>query len=573
MTYLNRIYNPDKLIEGKVNFFADYFNFVASQIENSDYLDVENHLSLMEKIIFQLDTNPDNCQKYIERYLRHPLIHLENRYFKDYKNYSLVAELIKEYLIQGSDRKKKKFLNQNSCFRDSLKRFSIELKKVMVKKALKEIISYLKCGHNLSEHKKDLIHHTNVLVSEFLFSNKAKDDITKTFSKIIARDINTFPFPEDLLKRNKNNLEQAKKEYLGKRTFRQQFEGILHYLKDTSEKSYYIFRIYNIKAFDNFRFKYENVTFYHPNHKKLTILRKEKRELLGFDFFKKKNMIIAIVKVDSSSKKIGKKIAVNKIKKELQFLDYKCGSNSLIETEFYFITSNFKDFGFSLNLKESGYKITVSNNNSLMANPFILLKNVNEVCKSHFLTYEYICVEALVSKNPEDYWRYFESLLKVVTSKPAEVIDLVCSILVIDAYKNENTLIDNYIINCAANSHYSKLNMTQTEYLKMLNSRVSDVSRIVKKSNHTFLNYLNEKRGETSDSNIVDLKSFYSRVLWECYSQRNSFLHDNLRNDEGLVLIDVKMDGLIKRFRKTLMDSMVSSSNLSFVQLIDSLIN
>ena len=101
MTFLNQITHPEKIIETKVNFFADYYNFVASQIEKSDYLDVENYLSLIEKMIFQIDTNNDSCYKYIYSYLTHPLIQKENKYFKDYKNYTLVSNLFEEYKNQG----------------------------------------------------------------------------------------------------------------------------------------------------------------------------------------------------------------------------------------------------------------------------------------------------------------------------------------------------------------------------------------------------------------------------------------------------------------------------------------
>jgi hypothetical protein len=65
MTFLNEITHPEKIVETKVNFFADYFNFVASQIDKSDYLDVENYLSLIEKMVFQIETNNNHCSRYI----------------------------------------------------------------------------------------------------------------------------------------------------------------------------------------------------------------------------------------------------------------------------------------------------------------------------------------------------------------------------------------------------------------------------------------------------------------------------------------------------------------------------
>src|SRR5690606_10450512 len=131
-----------------------------------------NYLSLIEKMIFQINTNNDNCSKYIDSYLTHPLIQKENKYFKEYKNYTLVSNLFEEYKNQRKSSLKVEWINKNLNFKISLIRFSIELKKVMFKKSLKEIISFLKCKHDLSEHLKDLVHHTNILVSEFLLTNR-----------------------------------------------------------------------------------------------------------------------------------------------------------------------------------------------------------------------------------------------------------------------------------------------------------------------------------------------------------------------------------------------------------------
>lgn len=344
MTYLNNITHPEKKITEKVNFFADYYNFVASQIENSDYLEIENYLSLIEKIIFQIDTNLDNSPKYIDSYLTHPLIQNKNKYFKEYKNYILISELFENYKTQRNLKLKLKWIKENPNFKTSLNRFKIELKKVMFKKSLKEIISFLKCIHNISEHKDDLLHNTNILVSEFILTNRSKDDIIETFSKIITRNINDFPFPNSFLNENKDNLEIAKKEYIENRTFDQQFEGILHFLKEKIKREYFIFRVYNIKAEKNFKFKYDKVTFYHPKHFKLKkIFESIKKDHFFKDFFDEENMIMAVIKVNAFSHRIAKQLAVNTIKKELYFLDYKCKSNSLFEKHSFLRTTNFID--------------------------------------------------------------------------------------------------------------------------------------------------------------------------------------------------------------------------------------
>tara|TARA_R110001606_G_C15355695_1_gene647995 strand:+ start:120 stop:1838 length:1719 start_codon:yes stop_codon:yes gene_type:complete len=570
MTFLNQITHPEKLIETKVNFFANYFNFVASQIEKSDYLDVENYLSLTEKIIFQIDTNNSKCSKYIDTYLSHPLLQKENKYFKDFKNYSLVSNLFKEYKKQGNASSKVNWINKNDNFKSSLVRFSIELKKVMFKKSLKEIISFLKCIHILSEHKSDLIHHTNILVSEFLLTNRAKDDIIKTFTRIITKDIYNFPFPKSFLQDNKNNLLKAKKEYIQNRTFDQQFEGILHFLKESSKKEYFVFRIYNIKAERTFRFKYDQVTFYHPDHKKLKDLKIQiKQSPFSKDFFSKEDMILATIKINASSKRIAEQIAINKIRRELEFIDYKCEANSLFEPHSYVVTTDFRNLSSKWSRKENSHTISEWNKKSLENNPFLLLKNVNKECKEHFLNYEYLYIKAQISRTPEDYWHYFETLLKVNSQNTINVINIISTILVASSHQNEKSLIDNYIFNSVANSSANELNISQQHFAKIRNSKHTEFQIIKKEVKNPFIKYLFEKK--SINPNHRYLKSYYSRILWDCYSQRNSVIHNYERNEKGLILIDSKLPNLTLRFRETLMNSILKNKELSFVQLIEKL--
>jgi hypothetical protein len=568
MTFLNQITNPEKLIETKVNFFADYYNFVASQIQESDNLEIENYLSLIEKMVFQINTNLNNCSKYIDSYLTHPLIQKENSYFKEYKNYSLVSNLFEEYKRNTKPNRKTRWISDNPNFKLALIRFSIELKKVMFKKSLKEIISLLKCIHNIAEHKNDFIHHTNILVSEFLLSNKAKEDVIKTFNKIITRDINIFPFSTTFLRKNKNNLLQAKKEFLETRTFDQQFEGIFHYLKEKKRNEYFIFRIYNIKANKSFKFKYNEVTFYHPEHRKFDEFSKQIKEIpFSAKFFSEKDMILAIIKIQNSSKKISEQIAINTIKKELEYLEFSCTSNSLFEYHSYLSTLNFKDLSSKWSQKENSHTISERNEISLKMNPFILLKNVNKQCKEHFLNYEYLFVKAQVSRTPEDYWHYFETLLKVISENTTNLINTIASILVLSSHQCEKSLIENYIVNSIVNSNESQLNLSQSEFKILRNSKKQNLLLKAKDVTHPFINHLFERKN--INPNYRELKAFYSRIFWDCYSQRNSVIHSFQRNEKALLSIDTKLTNLVLRFRNTLIESMIENKEMTFNEQID----
>jgi hypothetical protein len=570
MVYLNQITNPEKLIEQKVNFFADYYNFVASQIEQSDYLDVDNYLSLIEKMIFQIETNLKKCSSHIDSYLTHPLIQKENKYFKEYKNYSLVSNLFEQYKKSG--KKMYKWSNENPDFINSLKRFKTELKKVMFKHSLKEIISFLKCIHNIDEHKYDLIHHTNILVSEFLLNNKAKDDITDIFSKIITRDIDAFPFPPSFLKDNKNNLVEAKKEYLQNRTFDQQFEGIYHFLKEKPKVEYFIYRVYNINAQESFRFKYNQVTFYHPKHKKIEQLRPliKKAHFLN-DFLDKNDMILAIVKVNYSSKKIAEQDALRIINNELKFLNLKCGSNSFLETQSYLSTSNFKNLGWRWRAKEKGHFISTFNEKALDNNPYHLLRQANKLCKNYFLDCEQLYVKAENSKNPEEYWHYLETLIPLKSNGDKQVKDIISDLLTISSYNNKKGLIEDYIINSIANASAKELGISSVRYNQIKYSKTFDFNQLRKELSHPFLKYLFERLESVNTIDYECLKAYYKRIINECYAQRNSILHSNQGNEKALILIDSSLPKLMKRFRKVLFDGMLKYREFTFDKLINQL--
>lgn len=561
--------NNNTLIEQKINFFADYYQFAVSNIGQSDYIEVENYLSLIEKILFQIDTNLDNCPKYIDSYLLHPLFQKENKYFKDYTNYTTVSNLFEEYKVKGKSDKKKGWIQESEIFAPSLKKFKTELKRGMFKKSIKEIISFLTCDHSISEHQDDLIHNTNIIVSEFLLNKRAKKDVAKTFSKILSRDIETFPFQETFLKKNKERLVKAKTEYLENITFEQQFNGIYYFLKEKPKKLYFIYRVYGITAEESFHFKYNRVTFSHPKHKKFNALydsvKKEKFPIKQ-EFLSCKDLILAFVKVNYFSREIAEKEALYTISKELKFLDLLCKTNGRLEKSSYLTTSQFKKFG---GLDRGDVRRIFTNNETTLKrnNPFAFLKGANERCKSHFLKHEHIYINGT---SPENYWQYIESLLPKETTK--DKIDIIASLLTLNATSNENRIIEAYIKHCISpfNTPHESLNILGEKQMEYYNQRKQDFKQLSNEIDHPFLNIMFAKRLDCTIS-YGYRKEYYKRILWECYAQRNSIIHSGSANEKALILLDSTIPKLIQRFRVVLFDGMQKYKECNFEELIENL--
>ena len=93
MSGLYSISHADPVVEDKVNYFANYYNYVVFQMgRNADY-EIENFSSLIEKIIFQLEFNTsDKVKPFLMSYLSHPLIREDNVYFKNQFHYDLILK-------------------------------------------------------------------------------------------------------------------------------------------------------------------------------------------------------------------------------------------------------------------------------------------------------------------------------------------------------------------------------------------------------------------------------------------------------------------------------------------------
>lgn len=71
MSRISILTNPDKLVEEKANFFADWFHYFTSNVGQSYEFELENPLAIVDKIIYQLQNNPKHCAPYVLNYFAH----------------------------------------------------------------------------------------------------------------------------------------------------------------------------------------------------------------------------------------------------------------------------------------------------------------------------------------------------------------------------------------------------------------------------------------------------------------------------------------------------------------------
>lgn len=567
MDIIHGITHPKPLIQKKVNYFADYYSLVVRQMGKNQEFEIDNILSLIEKMVYQFEKNkikPKDKVKYIHSYLTNPLLATDNKYFQEYiPHHSVMSQLFDSYRKNGklSDKDEKNFISKLNSFR-------LYLKKQMFDKALKSIISYLRCSHDVSEHKADMQHYTKLIAVELFFQRKGKADIGEVFGKIMTNDITEFPFCPTFIKDNVNNIKEAKLKFIANRTFDQQFEGIKNFRNQQAESKYYIFRVGNVKSDSNIDFELGDVTFYTSGTKKIKSLKKrfddERKEYMT-PFFMEQFQLFAIVSHSSKNVNNHHLEALNKANIAVQTINKECYLSCFIDKHSYLYTSDFKNIGGNLRMgpieRHLG-KTSISKINNSDVHQYLKSKRLRS--KKHFLSHESTHSAAKNSGQVDDYWKYAENII----GKPFKNIFVgLASELLIELEKQH---IEIHIKNCfdRLNSDPSFLGMTFDEQQK------------ISYDLYTVENYdYNLIKAKTTNEFIKDLVDFYytigaksnvaylKRFIEEVYEQRNFIIHDGKHQEKAVLKLNECVSLIFFAFRRKLLDAMIANPKKSFSEI------
>lgn len=569
MPHLSKITHPNTTVQTKLRFFQDYFNFAKSYFGSYNDLEIENPLFIVEKAINQIETNLEHCPKYLESYFSHPLFGKDSSYLNNYQSYSLFKPFLAAY---RKAPKKTIWIANNPEFITSLKAFKKELDRKMFKSALESIISLLKCEHELTTHVEEIKFNTNILVSELFLKEISKKDLDKVFHIIISRDIEHFPFPSSI------KTDAAKKAYMHKITFDQQLKGIYNILKGRPQKKYFLYRVIGFKTNPRFSFKYNRVTFYHPDNEKLKLIRNNFKPIDRFsDFFEEESMLVASVKVDYYSLELGGYEAFNLINDELKYLNHSVGANAYVKKYSYLYTSDYKTVGWNISTLERGHVLHEGIVERLNNNVFKQLKPKRNISSSHFLKYEHLYVDALTSHNMADFWNYLDALIPAKENNDKQIIDAVSSILIIAAEKDNRAILREYFINVINFVNNSAETLTiskerQIELNDQLWRKRLNLYDLSKEITHPFLSHMfNLYFKPYKGPRLSSIKDYYARILWELQAQRNAIVHSGYGNEKAMILLNKVVPILLGRLRKQLISEMNKSESSSFEEIIISL--
>lgn len=567
MPKIHRITHDDQLVERKVNFFADYFAFAAETIGTNDLVPIENPLSLVDKIIFQVTHNPNRCIPYVDGYLNY-FSFLEWENYKEFKSYKRLKNLIIEYKANKKQGLKITWLQSNPEFLQTLNIFKRDLKKIMFKKALREIISYLRCVHEIETHKEDLVNQTNIIVSELVLNDRSKNDIAMIFERIITREIGKFPFSKSL------KSPEEKENFIKNRNFQQQFDGIYNILKEKLSANYFIFRVYGLKSFDQFTFVYNRVTFYNPKHEKLQEINKKiKGEKFLNDFLENDEyLLLAVVRAEYGSIDIATSNAVEIINRELQFINKVFSANCYLEKFSYLLTPDFVSIGWHMNAKDKGHRIIAKETELLEDNPYNFLRKSPKRLKEDLLKYEPIFVDALMNRNISTYWQYLETIIPATKHDEKQVIHSVSNLLLLNAETHYKNRLRSYIIGALSPLSISAahLGISTSRQLEIINRPDLINWRDLKDEiNHPFLKYLvGEFLSKLNKQDLLNRKHFYEVILLEAYAQRNSIIHRGFANEKSLITLNGTLPRFVNRLRWILFDGIKQKVGNDYPEIV-----
>ena len=582
MRTFNKISHKDKIVERKVNFFADYFQLNNRMLGKDQYFDFETHHSIIVKINYLFKHNNNwRASKYLVHYLSHSFFNAKT-FFDKFNSYSAIKPHT-GFHINLKPHEIRAWLKNNPSFEIDLIALEKEITSTILDVALKELISMLMCKHSLSYHLKDISYLTKIIVSQFRYEGFTQNQTRDIISKIMSKNPKIFPLPQEILNlKGQHNYDETVNKFLSTRNFKEQFLGILNFytLKPTDE--IILFRLMDYELNKNDEFVYNNVHIIGRNHKQLSHLKKLVKSRPFFkDFFSPRKMCLCFTSVNYKEVEMGKQIALSSITKATEYINHTLGYNGRLDP--YFTLSTNKDFNeIGANRKYRRIFLTLDEDNIERLNRdnvYHKLANRNSPAVDQFLQFEYLYHRALLSNELNDYWQYLECLISVTQSSNNSEDKIIESTAKILAKQKQLLNIDTYETHIFDLLSYNGMRELEYCFTSEVTSYIYDNWEnvdIVKMASKFKLPIIKKLKDIINFSKTRKYRSmltnYYSGILLELYESRNYFVHQGISNELAKIKLVHIVPNMIQNIRYSICDELgnINYNNLS--QTIEKLI-
>ena len=558
MARLSILTNPNKLTEAKTNLFCDYFIFFSNYLGKMYETELENPLSLISKILFQLTKNPHTAKvDYIEKYMSHEYF---TKDIKQYSSYKLLKPTILEFkniedLDKNKEKKKKlKWLKESKIFQTQLEFLKAELEQSMLLKSLDAIITYSLCNHEIEKHAIAIKYHTKIIVTELLFIGMPLSEIKNLFDRILSKNVDSFPFPKEVL------TKDEKYAFLKVRDFKKQFYGIYNFYTESFKEEFILLKVFGAKLSGDALFNYNGIEFMSPNNKKIEAVKKKLNrvdKISSRKYFSGNEFLIASIPVKNYHSQPHIEEVLIILRDAVNYMSLIFEKTLVVNSDSYITTSDFLDSGWKIGWSKSVKEIKENDLERLNDNPFDAFKDFKSPAISHFLNVEKIFINAMLYNDIEGFWRYLETLFSNVDSSK-KITEIVATLIL----KNENLIrkmhTRSYIVNFSIpwNFDYSKYKLSPSEFLILRNEVINNkTANFYSKIDYPFVNELHKiESKKLTEKRYIILKDFYSKIFLELYENRNSIAHANNFDEKSYIKLKNTIPNLLIRLRWVLFD-------------------
>jgi hypothetical protein len=566
--FKNRITHPEVAISDKANFFTDHFEFTTLNLGKVGCPDLENHKSLFEKILFQLDNYTSFSRKYIEYYSKNKYLSSKDGLIKGHylNQWNKIAPLLKGNKLKNYDKRQQ--------LSTQIRAIISELDKGMFQKALDEIIKVIICPAPLNEpghrHIEIIQYYTPIIVTEFVFAGFTIKELSELFKRIFEKDIKITenkvltkaPLPPELLE-HKNDPEAfyfASKKYLDKRNLKQQFEGIYFLFKNSLRERVLVFPLKDIITYAKIELEYNGVIFSNQLRKNYVSKRTTKQ---FYSFFTGRRRLFAETKVIKGDETSSVEDAKVKIRQSLMFFNSTNDVEAVLDTDDYIIGDgrNFtRKSNFAKIIRDSKAKRFHSNK------MYDFLKGIDTSITKRIINAEKIYFKALSTHSKEEklvsFWRYLECFFdsdnyetSLIREKVGKIISRSSNITF--AFLNYN-LAFHILYNQTSGPSFEpeRFGVTREELWNILHPDLLidfDFKKVHQIIKHPYVTKQMKWQIE-SDQNVKFEKAyeFYTSVLFETYEQRNLIEHAGVYQEKAIQKILLSLPLIVQEFRDVL---------------------
>lgn len=559
--------HDNQIIHEKVIYFADHIQYANALMGKISALQLENHKSLLEKIIFQIDHNLKKCIPYIETYLKNPLITAKD-----------------DYLFDKFFNNEKKGINQfshlklgNHTRRDDIlfeiKKESQELLQAIGENILQYYVTDLRTliedeNIRLSEPaKKKIRYYAHLIVTEYIFQGFDQEDIQHLIKRVVSGKI-------------EDNYPQRIKPIPESKNF---FDRLVQYPFTEKMELRYIARIENIEASPDTDKQYKDLRILHPQGEILKGLfadnfyqgLKEEQIFNQNQSFLKEKTLIVLFELSTNSYLEGKRIFFDELESLVNYVNGLYKATAYVDYSQVCVL-NLKNNSGVLNWTRTDYMAKMNDDfekYSLFANQ----NNYNNLKKTKagekILQTENLFLRTLISKDSREkitaYWRYLESLFDYEAgNKAIEIRKKISSILLNDeedSFKIElGLLLQNSLNNNGFRVGQDINPITFKKYFggigKLIDvDKLSDHEDVLKRPFLKELIHTHQNFKNNLNKHLEAARNYYGEILWEAYAQRNFLQHNAIVFDKSVLKLAPILQLLVVRFRRILLKMLLSS--------------